>query len=174
MENTEITISEKYIGLSGVTYILEWIETSTLEHLEQNLIKQAYAVAYDTENPSEIIIVHNRKKDTWGLIGGSVEEDENPDETLVREIYEESGYRTLAFKLLGAQKMTDTRDDTFIYQLRYVAKIYKESEFTEDFDPAGTVDRIKFIHPTDHKNYFDWRSIGDRIFELAEHNKNLI
>ena len=34
-------------------------------------------------------------------------------------------------------------------------------------DPAGTISEIKLIDPKDYKQYFDWKSIGDRIMERA-------
>ena len=80
-------ITKEYTGVAGVTYILEYFECDSFEVLPQSDIKQCYAVAFNGDN---MVIVHNGKKDTWGLVGGSVEEGETLGETLSREIKEES------------------------------------------------------------------------------------
>ncbi len=166
------SLINKIIGKSGIEYTFEWYDSNTFSHLEIDRIKQCYAVAYDIDQNNTIVIVHNKKKDTWGLIGGSVETDEHPDDTLKREILEESGYEIVKFQLLGYQKMIDSRDESFVYQLRYIAYVKKKFEFTKDSDPANTVDKIALINPSEYRKYFDWGNIGERIIELAKHELN--
>ena len=48
-----------------------------------------------------ILLVKERKDGLWTLPGGWVDVGESPAESAVREVYEESGYRTRAVKLLA-------------------------------------------------------------------------
>ena len=113
----------------------------------------------------KIVIGYNGKKDTWGLIGGTIEKDESFEETFAREIQEESNMEVLAKLPVGYQKMIDTRDGSFVYQLRYVAIVKPFGPFVSD--PADSVTEIKLINPLGHQEYFNWGKIGERIIERA-------
>ena len=112
-----------------------------------------------------MVIVHNGKKGTWGLVGGTIEEGETFEQTLKREIQEESNMEVLAFQPIGYQKVIDTRDQTYTFQLRYVCIVRPYGPFTHD--PVGDISEIKLIDPKEYKNYFDWGKIGERIVNRA-------
>jgi len=156
-------IAQEYIGAAGVKYIFEYFECDSFDHLPQDKVTQCYAVAFNGDN---IIIVHNGKKDTWGLVGGSVEKGESIDETLIREIKEESNMRVISYKPIGYQKVIDTRgvQETF-YQLRYFAIVEPYGPF--ESDPDLSIDKMLEINPTEYKKYFDWAEIGDAIINKA-------
>jgi len=156
-------ITKEHSGESGVTYILEYFECDSFDHLPQDEITQCYAVAFHGD---KIVIVHNGKKDTWGLVGGSVEKGETLEQTLFREIKEESNMKVISYKPIGYQKVTDkVNPQKPFYQLRYFAKVEPYGAF--ESDPAQSVDRILEINPADYKKYFDWFEIGDVIMNRA-------
>lgn len=167
---TKPLITKEYTGAAEVTYIFEYFECDSFDDLPQQDIKQCYAVAFNGNN---IVIVHNGKKDTWGLVGGSVEEGETPEETLIREVQEESNMKVISCKPIGYQKVTDTRGiQKPFYQLRYFAIIEPYGPF--ESDPDLTIDKIAEIDPMDHKKYFDWLEIGDKIIERGVEFKKQI
>lgn len=155
-------IIENYLGKSGVQYIFEYYDCDDFSVLPYDKCTQVYAVCFYDE---KMVIVYNGKKDTWGLVGGTIEKGESLEETLKREIQEESNMDVLSFLPLGYQKVIDTRDDSVFYQLRYVCTTKPYDKFISD--PAGHITEIKLIDPTDIKQYFDWKKIGDRIMERA-------
>ena len=160
--------SEEYTGEAGVKYIFEYYECDSFDHLPQEDLKQCYAVAFYRK---KIVIVHNEKKDTWGLVGGSIEKGEHPDETLIREVQEESNMKVVEYKPIGYQKVIDTRGiQKSFYQLRYFAIVEKIGEF--ESDPDGNVDKILCINPKDYKKYFDWKEIGDLIINKGVEFRN--
>ena len=112
-----------------------------------------------------MVIGYGGKKDMWGLIGGTIEKDETFPETLIREIQEESNMEVLKYLPVGYQKMIDTRDGSYIYQLRYVCTARPYGPFVHD--PAESITEIKLIDPKDYKQYFDWGQIGERIVSRA-------
>ena len=156
------SITSEYIGYSGVKYIFEYFDADSFDHLEYNLCRQTYAVCLYDE---KMVIVYQGNKKTWGLVGGSIENGETFEETLRREIDEESNMEVLNFMPVGYQKCTDTRDNSYIYQLRYVCTSRPYGPFVSD--PAGHITEIKLIDPKNYKQYFDWGVIGDRIVVRA-------
>ena len=113
-------ITEKYNGKSGVLYIFEYQDTDSFDDLDYGKCRQTYGVCFYGD---EIVIGFGGKKNAWGLIGGTIEQGEKFEETLIREIQEESNMRVVSCLPVGYQKVIDTRDDSFIYQLRYACKV---------------------------------------------------
>jgi 8-oxo-dGTP pyrophosphatase MutT (NUDIX family) len=101
----------------------------------------------------------------WGLIGGTIEKGETFEQTLRREIQEESNMKVLSFKPIGYQKVINLKDNSFIYQLRYACIVEPFGPFV--CDPDGSVTEIKLIDPKEYKKYFDWGKIGEGIINRA-------
>ena len=160
-------IISKYISHSGVEYIFEYFGTNSFDDLDYSLCKQTYAVCFCDE---KIVIVYQGDKKTWGLVGGSIEKGETFEQTLKREVMEESNMEVLNFLPVGYQKVIDTRDNSFIYQLRYVCTTRLNGPFISD--PAGSITEVKLVDIKDYKQYFDWGDIGDRIMERALELRN--
>lgn len=158
-----MNITEKYKGKSGVDYIFEYSDMNSFNDLDKTKCTQTYAVCFCN---GKIVIVFNGPKKTWGLVGGTIEKGESFEETLKREIQEESNMEVLSCLPVGCQKVIDTRDDSFVYQLRYVCIARPYGEFVSD--PAEHVTEIKLIDPKDYKQYFDWGKIGEQIVRRAE------
>ena len=155
-------IIEPYRGKSGVDYILEYEDADSFDNLDYSLCRQVYGVCFCGD---QLVIGYGGEKQAWGLIGGTIEKDETFEQTLKREIQEESNMEVIKFLPVGYQKVVDTRDNSFIYQLRYVCTARPYGPFTAD--PDGSITEIKLIEPTDYKQYFDWGKIGDRIISRA-------
>lgn len=57
------------------------------------------------------------------------------------------------------------RPDKTIKMTRVMCIVEKIGEFVSD--PDGEIMEIKLIDPSDHKQYFNWGEIGDRIMQRA-------
>lgn len=156
-------IIDTYIGYKGVKYIFEYHDVDSFLDLPLEKCQQCYAVCFYY---NKMVIVYNEKKNTWGLVGGTIEKGETLEETLRREVKEESNMEIISFLPLGFQKAIDTRDNDFVYQLRYVCTVRPYGEFVTD--PAGSITEIKLIDLKDYKKYFDWGEIGERVLRRAE------
>lgn len=155
-------LTEEVIGDSGVKYIFEYEDADSFDNLPSAQVTQVYGVCFCGD---KIVIGYGGKKNAWGLIGGTIEKGETYEETLMREIQEESNMKVLTYTPVGYQKAIDSRDGSFVYQIRYVCTVHPYAPFVSD--PAGGVTEIKLIDPADYKQYFDWKSIGDRIISRA-------
>lgn len=157
-----MAISQEYVGKSGVKYIFEYEDADSFERLPKGICKQCWAVCFLGD---QMVIAYAANKQTWGLVGGTIEKGESFEETLKREIKEESNMEVLRYLPLGYQKVTDTRDGKVIYQLRFVCTVQPYGDFLSD--PAGIVTEIKLIDPKEYTRYFNWGKISDRIVERA-------
>lgn len=157
-----MNLTNKYKGCSGIEYIFEYSDAETFDHLDQQKCTQTYGVCF---YQNEIIIGHNGSKNTWGLIGGTIEKGETLEQTLRREIKEESNMEIISYLPIGYQKVTNSMDDTFIYQLRYICTVRPFGPFVAD--PDNGITEIKLINPKEYKHYFDWGNIGDHIIKRA-------
>lgn len=158
----KITITENYKGKSGVEYIFEYSDADSFDNLDYNLCKQVYGICFLDD---KMVIGYGGQKQDWGLIGGTIEKGETFDQTLKREIQEESNMEVLMYIPVGYQKVIDTRDGSHIFQLRYACTVHPLGPFISD--PAGSITEIKLIDPKDYKQYFDWGKIGERMIKRA-------
>jgi len=146
----------------GLKYKFEYEDCDDFSILDKSKTTQTCAVCFVED---KICIVKN-KRNTWGLIGGSIEDGETFEETLAREIKEEGNLKLLSCEPIGYQKVTGGDITDYIYQLRYFAIAEKYGDFVSD--PADSIVEVAFIDIKDVKKYFDWGNIGDRILEIAE------
>jgi ADP-ribose pyrophosphatase YjhB (NUDIX family) len=143
-------------------YLIEYLDSDDFSDVPKEKVTQTYGVCFYN---GQMVIGFGGNKQSWGLIGGTIEEGETYEQTLKREIQEESNMEVLSAIPIGYQKLTDTRDGKFVYQLRYACSVHPYGPF--ESDPAGSITEIKLIEPTEYKNYFDWGKTGDRIMERA-------
>lgn len=164
---TEAKITQDYLGSNGVQYLLEYFDAESFDHLEYDKCKQVYGVCFLGK---EIVIGYGGMKKGWGLIGGSVEVGETLEQTLSREIKEESNMEVLTATPIGYQKVTDTRDGKIFYQLRYMCEVKSLGKFIIDEGDGMTekgITEIKLIDPDKYREYFDWGDIGERVIRRA-------
>ena len=157
-----MNLTNTYKGHAGVEYIFEYEDADSFDHLDIAKCTQTYAVCFFGD---EIVIGFGGHKNAWGLIGGTIEKAETLEQTIRREIREESNMEILNYRPIGYQKVIDTRDGSFFYQLRYVCIVRPFGPFVSD--PDNGITEIKLIAPKDYKQYFDWGEIGERIVTRA-------
>ena len=160
-------ITEPYTGKSGVDVILEYSDADSFDQLPLELVRQAYGMCFAGD---KMVIGWGGKKQEWGLIGGTIETGETFEETLKREIIEESNMEVIACAPVGYQKAINTSDGSFVLQLRYVCLVKPLGPFVPD--PAGGITKIKLIDPKEFKQYFNWGRIGERIITRAAELKS--
>jgi ADP-ribose pyrophosphatase YjhB (NUDIX family) len=142
-------------------YLFEYQDADSFDDLEYEKCKQTYGVCFYNGKLIVAFGYFGGVGKSWGLIGGRIEKGETFEQTLRREVQEESNMKIISFKPIGYQKVINTKDQSFVYQLRYACIVEPIGEF--ESDPAGTISEIKLIDPKEYKKYFDWGQIGERI-----------
>lgn len=138
-------------------YKLIWHDCDAFDELIGKNITQVYGICFSNK---KLLIVKNNNK--WSLPGGHLEVGETLEETLTREVKEESNMKITKLMPIGYQEVVKP-DGQADYQLRFCCEVDPISEFVKD--PAGSVTEIKLIDPKNYKKYFDWGKIGDRMME---------
>ncbi len=146
----------------GKTYELRYTNTDSFSDLPKEKCRQIYGVCFYN---NKLVIGFNGKKQTWSLIGGTVEPGETLKQTLVREVSEESNMEVLKAVPIGYQEVISSNGAEMLYQLRSCCIVKPIGPFFSD--PDGSVTEIKLIDPLDYKKYFDWGKIGDCIINRA-------
>lgn len=154
-------IIESSFTYEGKNVSVRYEDADSFDHLPLEKVTQAYTVCFLGD---DMVIVKNGKKNTWGLVGGSVEKGETLEACLAREVEEESNMRVLSSRPIGYQTI-ETKEKTEI-QVRYVCVVEKIDEFLSD--PAGKIIEVRAINPVTYKEYFDWGKVGERIVERAQ------
>ncbi|MCR4261217.1 MAG: NUDIX hydrolase [Candidatus Colwellbacteria bacterium] len=157
-----MSITANYKDKDGEEYVFEYFDSDSFDNLDYSLCKQTYGVCFYN---NKMVIGFGGKKDGWGLIGGTIEKGETFEQTLKREIQEESNMEVLGFLPIGYQKVISPKDQSYIYQLRFVCTVRPYGPFISD--PDDSIKEIKLIDPMDYKKYFDWGEIGERIVSRA-------
>ncbi|MDO8639082.1 MAG: NUDIX hydrolase [Candidatus Daviesbacteria bacterium] len=138
---------------NGKIYNFRYYELANYSILDKSKIKQIYGVCFYQD---QMVIVLNGKKRTWGLVGGKPEKGESIQQTLEREVQEESNMQVLRWRPIGVQEVTNP-NGSVDFHLRVVCKV----------KPFGDSALRKLIDPKDYKNYFDWEEIGEKIIQRA-------
>lgn len=147
----------------GKHYLVEYEDCDDWMGIPNDLWNQHYGVCF---LDGQIILgLHgSTESPRWHIIGGGREFGESFEETLVREILEESNMDIVEHIPIGYQKVTH-EDGKVEYQLRSWCRVKPRGPFVSD--PDNGVHEIKLIDPKEYKQYFDWGTIGDRIMERA-------
>lgn len=164
-----MSIVETFKSRLGIDYVFEYFDTDSFDNLDYSLCRQVYGVCFCD---GQMVIGFGGLKHDWGLIGGTIEAGETFEQTLKREIQEESNMEVLKCLPIGYQKVTDTRNGSIFYQLRYACTARPYGPFVSD--PVGGITAIKLIDPKSYKQYFDWGKIGERIITRAIELKDKI
>lgn len=87
----------------------------------------------------ELLLVKRRDYPVWTLPGGGIDDGETPEQAVVREIFEESGFTTKITKTIGVYDRKNTRA-SFVFQCKILSgkpTTSKESKAVEFFPLKG-------------------------------------
>lgn len=154
-------INETMVYL-GKKYPLIYEDKDDFNDLPYEKCTQVYGVCFCD---GKVVLGFSRKMQKWSLLGGNIEPNEKVEDTLKREVQEESNMKVLKCWPIGYQKLADDSK----YQLRYACLVEPFGPFVTDPDASDGhgVDRITLIDPKDFKKYIDWGKIGNRLIKRA-------
>lgn len=123
-------------------------------------MKKEFCASVFVVNPidKKILLCHHKKFNCWVQPGGHIEVDETPEETALRETYEETGVRV---KLLGERF---PREDDFIRPLGIQRNCGKDNSLHIDITYVGvpiTQDEIAEDEEIDRCDWFTLEELND-------------
>lgn len=152
-----VTIQETMTWRDKI-YHLVYSDADSFDQIPQDKWSQVYGVCFTKDG--EIILGKN-KLGHYNLLGGTREAGESVEQTLIREIQEESNTKVLSWLPIGHQYVSENDS----YQLRAVCLVEPLGMF--ESDPAGSVSDIKYIKPDEFDKYIHWDKIGKRLLQRA-------
>jgi len=117
-----------------------------------------------------ILLVRERHDGLWTLPGGWADVNESPSEAVVREVYEESGYRTRAVKLLA---LYDRRKHAHTPHQYHIYKIFFQCEVTGGSpSESAETDGVAFFRQDEIPELSISRVTPAQIGRLFEHYRH--
>ena len=152
---------------NGITVTNTWIKDSKIS--KYHPVTQVYGVVFN--DSGEILIARESSDNKWQIPGGTPESNENPANTLKRELKEEVDVEVKGLIPLGVQKTKmpgnpNKKAGDLFYQVRYIALLDKLLSQTPDPD-RGNIWERKFINSSKITEVINWGSAGDAMFKDA-------
>lgn len=146
---------------------VEYYDADDFSHLPPAQCAQAYGICYVGNQ----IVLCRTANGTYILPGGTVEPGETLEQTLIREVQEESNMQVIKSLPIGYQKVFLPNQDP-IYQVRYVATVKPYGPFVTD--PAGHIVAINLVPESDAPHLLNWGDIGQQLFIRAKQKRDLL
>jgi 8-oxo-dGTP pyrophosphatase MutT (NUDIX family) len=140
---------------------VEYHSADSFEELPLEKCTQAYGICYCD---GKIVLAQNIRGH-YILPGGTVEPGETLEETLAREVQEESNMHILHARPIGYQKVWNGTTEPF-FQTRFYAEVEPYGPF--ESDPAGHIIGIELVSDGDAPKMLGWGEIGDDLFARAK------
>lgn len=76
----------------------------------------SFIVLFKNDKRDEVFLVFRSDFPIWNLTGGGIEDNENPEETAIREAFEETGFRIKITRKIGCYQYRNKRTNEIINQ----------------------------------------------------------
>ena len=169
--------TERYEQLrSIVAEIVASYSDADLQHVNGLLAKESghatpkVAVLGVVFRDDRVLLVRQREEGQWSLPGGWADVGESPGEAVVREIREESGYRTRASKLIAAydrDRHGHTPLPFYVYKLLFLCDIIGGEAAT-----SAETDAVDFFAETELPELSIGRVTEKQIARVFEHHRH--
>jgi len=148
---------------TGATQAIQYEEMDNFDAIRDLPVGAVGAFCFFKD---KFVLVYAKSRDSWETPGGGCESGETFEESIIREIKEESNMKVLKLVPLGCDTYTNTKTAEVNYVLRFAAKVEPYGPFVEDL-ADGEITEMKLIDPMDYKQYFDWKERGDAMIKKA-------
>ena len=149
------------MGYNGHRCDVWHIDANNFKGVKDELILKAHAVCF---NNGKMLLVNHSEWDIWGIPGGTREPGESLEQTLKREIEEETNCKMINCLPISYQKVISA-DNEIHYRAQYICNVEPIDDFK--IDPAGNIKKILWINPCDYNKYIEKREFKEIIIKRA-------
>jgi len=150
------------------------IDVHNFDDIPDDLKLKAHAVCmYE----GKMLLVHHPEWGVWSLPGGTRDKGESIEETLKREVLEETNCIITNYHPISAQKIVSPDGDEYYYGLQYFCEVVPSGDFEKD--SGGNISKIKWIDPHKFEEYIEDKEYRKAIIRRAldflenDGNKNI-
>ena len=154
-------IFKNAISHDGCPCNVHHFDVDDLNGIPDEKILKAHAVCFCD---GKMLLVNHGEWDIWGIPGGTRDPGESIEQTLKREILEETNCEVLEYKPISYQKIISS-DDAIHYRIHYICNVIPLGDFEMDID--GSVHKIKWIDPGDFKKYIEKKEFREVVIQRA-------
>ncbi len=154
----ELSLCHSSFEWRGARYQVYFTPQTSAEHIEQEGFSQVYCVG-EMDNKLVVIYHIENGQKVFNLPGGTREQDENIEQTLRREIKEETNCDVVRYEILGAQKNITENGESSLNQVRVFAHLRLFGVFEND--PGGGVCGYELVELADLEKKIGWGEVGD-------------
>lgn len=133
----------------------------SFEEIPDRLIVKAHAVCFWN---GKILLVNHPEWNIWGIPGGTREAGESIEETMIREIREETNCLVVTQRPISYQKVISP-DGKIHYRVQYLCTVEPWGEFVSD--PAGNINKILWINPDEYAEFIEGKEVRGAVLERA-------
>lgn len=159
MKKPDLTTEYEYHGHVDV----EWYDVLKKEDIPDLEWHQVYIVGnYLGKVP---VVMYPDAQDS--LPGGGTEPGESLEQTITREVEEETNMRVVSWEPLGYQVCTHRETGEISNQFRAYAKLEKIGEFISD--PGGNIIGHKLVELSKLNDHVNYGVVGERLTASSRH-----
>ncbi|XKT74353.1 MAG: NUDIX hydrolase [Patescibacteria group bacterium UBA2163] len=167
MKNSDIPNEKPEVFKGVITYRgercdIHHVAANNFDDIPDELKIKAHALCLHN---GQIVLVHLTKWNIWSIPGGTREPGESIEETLHREVREETNCAVVDYAPIAYQKVMSPSGDIRHYRLVYRCNVVPEGDFTED--PAGHVRKIAWVPPHEAEAHVEDKDFKKVVFRSA-------
>lgn len=163
----DIIVFKGAISNNGERCDVHHVDVDHFDDIPDELKLKAHAVCLYN---GKMLLVNHPEWDIWSIPGGTRDAGESIEETLKREIVEETNCEVVDYRPIAYQKVVSPNGETHHYRLQYLCNVVPLGDFKED--PAGNINKIAWIQPSDFEGHIEnkefKRSVIRRALELLK------
>lgn len=156
------TVFESAITHDGERCNIYHSDVNNFDEISDELKLKAHAVCMHN---GKMLIVNHHEWDIWSIPGGTREAGESIEETLKREIHEETNCKVVNFTPIAYQKIVSPTKNKYHFRLQYLCDVIPLGEF--EGDTAGSVNKISWIDPNKFEEYIENKEFKKIIIRRA-------
>jgi putative hydrolase of HD superfamily len=159
---TNPTVFEKVVTHDRERCDVHHFDVDNFDEIPDELKLKAHAVCMHN---GKMLIVNHPEWDIWSIPGGTRDDGESIEETLKREIQEETNCEVVHFTPISYQKIVSPDGKKCHYRLQYLCDVAPLGEFKSDV--AGNINKISWIEPSKFDEYIENKEFKKIIIRRA-------
>jgi 8-oxo-dGTP pyrophosphatase MutT (NUDIX family) len=143
---------------NGEVWGIEHHNVSDFGDIEDSRIEKIHALCL---MDGKLLLVHHPRWNIWSIPGGSRESGETIEQTLHRELEEETNCQIVSMKPISYQKAISPSGE-YSYRVQYLCMVKEIGVFEKD--PAENIDKIHWIDPAFYSDYIENKPFRHAVF----------